>query len=134
MLQIGHFLCITYVTLILRPLGGPTAIPAQRTMDLEIVNRALSGAFVRVSLSSVALLTGTHRGFLSDFKLRYVRDACPLEWANHVRNAIFETKYLAMRESRWPPLPGHGNFCSKFSQNIQSYSYYWTLKICLYQT
>ena len=51
------------------------------TVDLEIVIRALSGAFVTVSLSSVALLTGTPGGFLSDFKLRYVRDACPLEWA-----------------------------------------------------
>ena len=40
-----------------------STIPAQRNMDLEIVNRALSGVFVRVSLSSVALLsTGTHRG------------------------------------------------------------------------
>ena len=32
------------------------------TVDLEIVIIAVPGAFVRVSLSSVALLTGTHGG------------------------------------------------------------------------
>ena len=46
-------------------------------------DRGFGDSFVRVFLSSVALLTGTHRGFLSDFKLRYVRDACPLEWAKN---------------------------------------------------
>ena len=56
------------------------AIPAKVDMVLEIVIRAVPGAFVRVSLSSVALLTGTHRGFLSDKILRYMCDAHPLEW------------------------------------------------------
>ena len=38
----------------------------------------LCGVFVRVSYSSVALLTGTHRAFFFHSKLRYVRNACPL--------------------------------------------------------
>ena len=38
------------------------AIPAKVDVVLEIVIRAVPGAFVRVSLSSVALLTGTHLG------------------------------------------------------------------------
>ena len=42
------------------------AIPAKVDAILEIVIGAVPGAFIRVALSSVALLTGTHRGFLSD--------------------------------------------------------------------
>jgi len=49
-----------------------TPIPKKVTVDLEIVIRAVPGAFVRVSLSSVALLTGTHLGvpFRLNFALR----------------------------------------------------------------
>ena len=53
---------MTYITQFLRPLGGHTPIPAKVDVVLEIVIRAVPGAFVRVSLSSVALLTGTHLG------------------------------------------------------------------------
>ena len=48
------------------------SIPAKVTVDLEIINYAVPGAFVCVYLSSVALLTGTQPSFLSGFKLRYV--------------------------------------------------------------
>ena len=62
----GHFLWITHVTLFWEPSSGPRAIPAKVDVVLEIVIRAVPGAFVRVSLSSVVLLTGTHLGVLSD--------------------------------------------------------------------
>ena len=49
-------------------------IPAKADTILEI--RAVPGAFVRVSLSSVALLTGTHRGV--PFRLNFAWRVCCL--------------------------------------------------------
>ena len=39
-----------------------SSIPSKVTVGLEIVNREVPGAFVRVSVSSVAFITGTHLG------------------------------------------------------------------------
>ena len=63
------------------------SIPAKVTVDLEVVNRAVPGAFVRVFLTSVTLLTGTHegRGFLSGFKMQNV---------SHIFCCVFQIRHF----------------------------------------
>jgi len=81
-LYFGCFLWITHVTLFFQPSRGhvcPFQKCHRRIRDSHPSARC--GAFVRLSLSSVTLLTGTHWGFLSDHILSKVLDACPLEWA-----------------------------------------------------
>ena len=89
LIPFGHFLCITHATLYFLAFKRTWAFPAKVDQVWKLVHRGVPCAFVEVTLSIVALPTGTHLWIHLRFTW-HVCDTCLLEWSNRYKYQVLD--------------------------------------------